>query len=157
MAFPEDLLEQSRHLATRERGRPRQASLRRAVSTAYYALFHLLIADAVGHWRIPAQRARLARAFEHARMRSASRQIAGSPFTDRDQAAVTHLRNVARAFDDLYEYRQTADYNNSIEWTRVEVLETVHIAEQAFASWTAVRGTTIANDYLLSLFVKERS
>ncbi len=43
MAFHDDLLEQANHLARRERGRPRQASLRRAVSSAYYALFHLLI------------------------------------------------------------------------------------------------------------------
>lgn len=41
MAFPDDLLEQAVHLARREPGRPRQASLRRAISTAYYALFHL--------------------------------------------------------------------------------------------------------------------
>jgi len=41
MAFPNDLLEQAKHLAIREKKRPRQASLRRAVSTAYYALFHL--------------------------------------------------------------------------------------------------------------------
>ena len=47
MPFPEDLLEQAKHLASRERTKPKQASLRRAVSTAYYALFHLLISEAV--------------------------------------------------------------------------------------------------------------
>ena len=47
MAYPEDLLEQANHLARREPKRPKQASLRRAVSTAYYALFHLLIGQAV--------------------------------------------------------------------------------------------------------------
>jgi hypothetical protein len=41
-----DLIEQAQHLAKREPNRPRQASLRRAVSTAYYALFHMLISDA---------------------------------------------------------------------------------------------------------------
>ena len=46
-SLPEHLLEQARHLAKRERTRPRQASLRRALSTAYYALFHFLIAEAV--------------------------------------------------------------------------------------------------------------
>ena len=43
----DDLLAQARHLATRERRRPKQASLRRAVSAAYYALFHYLIDDVV--------------------------------------------------------------------------------------------------------------
>jgi hypothetical protein len=46
-SLPEHLLEQARHLAGRERTRPRQASLRRALSTAYYALFHFLIREAV--------------------------------------------------------------------------------------------------------------
>jgi uncharacterized protein (UPF0332 family) len=45
VAFADDLLEQALHLANRERKGPRQASLRRAVSTAYYALFHLLISE----------------------------------------------------------------------------------------------------------------
>ena len=43
MRLPEGLLEQAQHLVKREPKRPKQASLRRAISTAYYALFHLLI------------------------------------------------------------------------------------------------------------------
>src|SRR5205807_624194 len=42
----EDLRRQAYHLAVREPRRPQQASLRRAVSAAYYALFHLLIDEA---------------------------------------------------------------------------------------------------------------
>ena len=41
MTFPDELLEQAHHLANRERKRPRQASLRRAVSSAYYARFSI--------------------------------------------------------------------------------------------------------------------
>jgi hypothetical protein len=63
MPFAEHLLEQAEHLAKRERNRPRQASLRRAVSTAYYALFHLLIHEATQNWKRAAQRHLLARAF----------------------------------------------------------------------------------------------
>ena len=51
MNLAEDLLEQANHLARREKGKPKQASLRRAVSTAYYAAFHLLVAEAVGNWK----------------------------------------------------------------------------------------------------------
>lgn len=39
---PQDLLELAEHLSQREAGRPKQVSLRRAVSTAYYAVFHSL-------------------------------------------------------------------------------------------------------------------
>lgn len=46
MSLHRDLLNQARQLATHEPRRPKQASLRRAVSAAYYALFHLLVDSA---------------------------------------------------------------------------------------------------------------
>jgi hypothetical protein len=70
MPFADDLLEQAYHLANREPEDPKQASLRRAVSTAYYALFHLLIEEAVGNWGVARQRSILARTFEHGKMKS---------------------------------------------------------------------------------------
>ena len=47
VSLPRDLLAQARLLATKESSRPKQASLRHAISAAYYALFHLLVTDAV--------------------------------------------------------------------------------------------------------------
>jgi hypothetical protein len=70
MAFVDDLLEQAQHLANRERKEPRQASLRRAISTAYYALFHLLISEATLNWKRVEYRDALARVFEHGNMKS---------------------------------------------------------------------------------------
>jgi len=78
MPFAEDLLEQAHHLVRRERTRPKQASLRRAVSTAYYALFHLLIREAARNWKRADQRRALARTFDHSRMKKASQRIANS-------------------------------------------------------------------------------
>jgi hypothetical protein len=46
MSLHADLLAQARRLVSQDPRRPRQASLRRAISTAYYALFHLLISEA---------------------------------------------------------------------------------------------------------------
>src|SRR5712692_10552870 len=68
----DDLLEQAYHLALREKNKPRQASLRRAVSTGYYALFHLLVAEIVGNWG-GKNRSSLARGCEHRRMKEASK------------------------------------------------------------------------------------
>jgi hypothetical protein len=45
-----ELLDQAHHLATYEGTNPTQAGLRRAVSTAYYALFHLLTDEAARGW-----------------------------------------------------------------------------------------------------------
>jgi hypothetical protein len=71
MAYADDILERARHLANRERRRPRQASLRRAVSTAYYALFHLLISEATLNRKRVDERTVLARFFEHGKMKTA--------------------------------------------------------------------------------------
>lgn len=93
--FPDDLLHQADHLARWDRRRPKQASLRRAVSTAYYALFHLLISTAVKHWKIEDQRS--------------------MHTTD------PGLKAVVRTFADLQQERHRADYDNGKAWTRIEV------------------------------------
>src|SRR5579871_634688 len=72
MALAGDLLEQAYHLAKREPKRPKQASLRRAISSAYYALFHLLISEATRHWKPAYQRPQFARFYEHGKMFTAS-------------------------------------------------------------------------------------
>src|SRR5580658_2617829 len=80
MALHDDLLEQARHLARREPTRPRQASLRRAVSASYDALFHLFAAVGA-KLNAPARpdglRAQVRRAFVHADMKSLCRQFPG--------------------------------------------------------------------------------
>jgi hypothetical protein len=68
MPFPNDLLEQARHLANREPKRPKQVSLRRAVSRAYYAIFHLLSIDTAKNWSRRAERPTIARMLDHTPM-----------------------------------------------------------------------------------------
>ena len=79
-SHPMQLLAQARHLATKESNRPQQVSLRRAVSNAYYALFHFLIDESCRIWigSGPAGtlfRTTLARAFEHGQMAEAARSF----------------------------------------------------------------------------------
>ena len=45
MSLHDDLLEQAQQLAQLDARRPKQANLRRVVSSAYYALFHLLASE----------------------------------------------------------------------------------------------------------------
>jgi hypothetical protein len=45
MSLHADLLEQAGHLAQFDPTRPKQANLRRAVSSANYALFHMLASE----------------------------------------------------------------------------------------------------------------
>jgi uncharacterized protein (UPF0332 family) len=75
MGIAQDLLQQAHHLARYETS-PSQASLRRAVSTAYYALFHLLLEDTVLRWQgSPEARSGLQRAFDHGPMKTVSLQF----------------------------------------------------------------------------------
>jgi uncharacterized protein (UPF0332 family) len=165
MAFAEDLLEQANHLANRERQKPRQASLRRAVSTAYYALFHLLIHEATKNWKRAEQRPLLARGFEHGRMKSACdkkqkelvdfiKSVPAPP--PADIAMAQHLHTVVTTFIQAQQQRHTADYDSSKQWTRTEVLTLVGAVSRAFQSWRAIRNQNLAQDYLVYLLVKDR-
>jgi len=156
MAFAQDLLDQAYHLTRRERTKPRQASLRRAVSTAYYALFHLLIREAVRNWRCDDHRAELARAFDHGRMKKASQNVIHGKFRGSPAPAIAHLKDVAKAFIELQDARHLADYDDSTHWSRTDTLKAVDRASKAFDAWRIVRGDKIAQDYLLQLLIQRR-
>jgi len=72
MGYADDPLELAQLLANLEPTNPRQACLRRAVSTAYYALSHLLVSEATLNWGRPELRSELGRVFGHGKMKSAS-------------------------------------------------------------------------------------
>lgn len=149
MAFPEDLLEQAQHLAQREPKRPKQASLRRAVSSAYYALFHLLISETTKNWKRPAERSTLARMFDHGLMgkvcRTKREEIRAylrgesKPAPGPDLERANHLYAIAHTFVEMQQHRHTADYDGSIKWTRVDTWERIDAVSEAFESWKAIR------------------
>jgi hypothetical protein len=153
VSFADDLLEQAYHLANRESGEPKQASLRRAVSTAYYALFHLLIDEAVGHWGIARQRSILARTFDHGRMKHVCADHIRLFLNSGSPAEGLRLKEVARAFIVSQQQRHAADYDNSLSWSRPEAIADVERVNAAFVDWRAIRKQAAAQDYLLTLFL----
>jgi len=62
-----------------------------------------------------------------------------------------HLHEVADAFFQARQKRHTADYDNSTQWTRTDVLTLV---ESAFTSWRAIRDAPIAQVFLISLLAR---
>jgi uncharacterized protein (UPF0332 family) len=114
--LPEELLAQARLLLTLT---PNQANLRRAVSSAYYALFHLLVRATVLKWNDPLHHARIGRMFEHERMKKISGATIKSIRAASDRkypnaievTRRTELTNVAQAFIILQQARHDADYN----------------------------------------------
>jgi uncharacterized protein (UPF0332 family) len=156
MRFPQHLLDQASCLANLEKRRPRQASLRRAVSTAYYALFHLLTSAAVANWKKPRQRHALARVFEHANMHEACKKTNDKAFPNPNHPNVRHLKRIANTFMQLQQHRHTADYDNSKCWTRTEVLTHIELARDAFETWEIISKDPFAEDFLLLLLVNRR-
>jgi uncharacterized protein (UPF0332 family) len=142
-------------LAKLDRNKPRQANLRRAVSTAYYALFHLLTIAACSNWKNSRQRHDLARAFDHASMNEACKQTNAKKFANPNSPPVKDLKRLANAFIQLQEYRHTADYNNSKKWTRVEVLTHIELAAEAFDRWEQIANEPVAQDFLLQLLIQK--
>jgi uncharacterized protein (UPF0332 family) len=159
VGLAQDLLQQANHLATWEGPNPSQASLRRAVSTAYYALFHLLIEQASLRWQGSSEaKTGMERGFVHGFMRNASVQFRNATWQDwhgSQQAVPPALRNVARAFVNLQDDRHTADYNNHLQWSLSDVELTLNKARSAFQSWESVSTDPMAGNYLLAMLLSK--
>ena len=136
MGLADELLEDARHLAQNGIVESRASCMRRAISTAYYAVFHLLVEDFVGNWPFPDQRGRLARMFDHRKMRDAA-------FTPEDKnnptQAETDLVDVKTAFRQLQADRHKADYDLSWNIVATDVKNAVTLADDTFAKWRSIR------------------
>lgn len=164
MPLANDLLIQARMLATLEPTKPKQASLRRAVSTAYYALFHLLTAACIQRFAptVPVSLGpRIARALSHAEMKdvcvSVSKGNSGPVLQVLVPASFSvEIRNVAKAFVDLQEARHFADYDLSAFHNRLDSVEFINQAERAFADWNRIRASDEAAVFLSALLFAKR-
>jgi hypothetical protein len=164
VALAADLLAQARVLANMDSTRPRQASLRRSVSTAYYSLFHLLVAACIQRFSpiLPAALGpRIGRALAHSEMKevclAVTRSNLGNIFTVLAPSGFSlNLRNLADAFVDLQEARHLADYDLTASHTRAEVLEVILLAEQASADWKLIQTSEEAGVFLSALLFARR-
>lgn len=167
MSLGNDLLSVAEHLVRRDRRTPNQANLRRAVSTAYYALFHLLSAEATERLIAPADlRPYFARRFDHGAMRDVAEQFISPPGKKRDLrpkvaalAGVTHapdeLEVVASTFVALQGLRHEADYDVAKVYGRAEVGDVVSRCRTAFEQWAAVKPLPASAVFLAMLFLGE--
>lgn len=140
------LLEQADELAGRTagRGRPRDVDLRRAVSAAYYGLFHLVTNYAsiqLAEGQANEDRMRLRRSFSHAGVRRVGGWVGGIQRPPGQPEAIVSLVDVARtsanlvlvgpALVDLQEARHAADYDHLWVVSRSDVLGLVDQARAA--------------------------
>jgi len=139
---PDDLLDHAERLLKSGRGKPRQVELRRAVSAAYYSLFHRFLksaADDLIGGNAAARRSSayrlLYRGFEHSKMRQVSidagkvelpaklKEASGlAAFSDEIQVA-------ARAFVELQQRRHSADYDPQVRLTKSDARVAIEFAK----------------------------
>lgn len=160
MAFHDDLLEQARVLSLLDKRRPKQANLRRAVSAAYYALFHLLTSESARRLAPaspPNLMSEVSRAFEHATMRHVCKSLLTPTSALIGTFRLTptdDLRIVAEAFNSLQDARHTADYDLSSNLDRNDAVLKIRLAESAFAAWRRIRAREEANVFLVALLMR---
>ena len=120
-------------------GRPLETDLRRAVSTAYYALFHCLAASCaatlvggIGSNRNERAWTRTCRALEHGVVRRRclrQQDIASFPGA---------IQDFAKAFVELQGRRHMADYAPEAPFSKSDVTRAINLAESVIADFSAV-------------------
>lgn len=129
-------------------GAPRQATLRRGVSDAYYALFHHLT-DAVARHAVRNVESTAVRAYRrtisHAAIKGVSQAVA-SPKSQSGPVSLANAakasadaRSVAQAFVDLQQERHTADYDHDEVFDARRLQVAIRTAEQAIAEVDRLR------------------
>ena len=133
---PRDLLRIARQLASGavvgNRGRPRQAELRRAISAAYYALFHALalscadrLAGSTRGTRAGSAWRQTYRALEHGQARNqCDNQSAMRAFP-------TEIQYFGRRFVFMQGQRHLAEYSPSVSFSRGWVIQAIDETEDA--------------------------
>lgn len=150
---PRGLVEHARDLAQHQSGagRPRALWLRRAVSAAYYAVFHA-IALAVAQHLLPNgtadEQQRLTRSLEHRALKEVCQWVTGNPGTGKehvrpiiaDLQADPDIRLIAGIAFRLQESRHQADYDHLAPFGKVSVLSSINEAQLALDRLDALAG-----------------
>lgn len=175
MSLADALLQQAWDLLDLDPRRPKQVNLRRAISGAYYALFHRLISDATygvtgGATSGGATRDAVARWFTHGRMVATAKSFASSLglkkgpvrnlLLDTTTASPTHrvpsdLVDVANAFVALQNARHEADYDLTAWYSRATARLLVGRSESAFHALQRLQHDPTYGLFLLLLLTGE--
>lgn len=153
----DDLIAVAEDLLRPAPGQSKQATLKRSISTAYYAVFHAVAHECVGqlvgwgsrsanYWKIVTP---VYRSFDHATAKRIFLQVSN----DRSRSA--ELRQLGVTFVSLQDDRRTADYDPQPRFSRRYATERV---KQAAAAIEALRGLSSDERRLLAvqLVTKQR-
>lgn len=139
---PEHLLDQAERLISSTRGAPRQADLRRAVSSAYYALFHAVCAAAADQFVGKARQTDplyglVYRSIEHRSLRQLCEDI-GKPTLPAKYQSYLAGRALGLGIEvfalvtvDLQAKRHAADYDPMIRLSVYDARTAIRMARRA--------------------------
>jgi DNA-directed RNA polymerase subunit H (RpoH/RPB5) len=146
VALANDLLDLARQLCPSGPGRPSHASLRRCISTAYYAAFHAL-GDEVARPYRDAVRPKAHRLLDHGqasdvldKLRSGNATI---PWITGSPPCHQELRAFAHSFVDLQMARYRADYDVEYTPTKKDAIIAVQRAERAVDALAKARSACL--------------
>jgi uncharacterized protein (UPF0332 family) len=163
MPLAEELLEHARFLANLDPRTTSQAHIRRAVSAAYYAVFHLLaaeVAEQVSPDSPAGLRERTQRALEHTHMGKVAKAFSQQGVTRvkdlPDDVVLPHpvsqgLALIGGRFKRLQDERHAADYDVSKKFDPADALTQVQEAEEVFKDWAVEKSSSNARVFLASL------
>lgn len=125
---------------------PTDAHMRRAASTAYYAVFHMLLRAAADRFMGAGQAAApgyslLYRGFSHGQMRRACEELQHSTLKERYKRALQRtavsrdMQAFARSFPNLQDARHTADYDPAAQFSASDVAALIQEAENAIEAF----------------------
>ena len=137
MALSSDLITTARQLAHVHQRRPRQADLRRSISTSYYALFHGLAEMAAG--RLVGSTSAAQKSAAWSRVYRDLNHLTAKKACSRPelQGCSQELARFLMAFPTLQELRHQADYGPIVRFKQGEALSAADDAERALAGLQA--------------------
>ncbi len=151
MSYAADLLKQATTLAILDPNRPNQANLRRSISSAYYAAFHLLI-DAAARQFVRGSRGLEREAVRRAVTHDDMKHVCAAPKTWWPiEPVAPDLATVMRSFVVLQEARHAADYSLASPVTRAEALRLIAVTSELFEAWARVKDDPAARAFLVAL------
>ena len=158
MTLAADLLKQAESLAKLEPKRPKQASLRRSISSAYYSLFHLLIEEGAKIITTDGSlRPHISRVYQHGELKKICDAVSAPLTPSRhwlsnffDFPVDPLLVSVCQTFSNLQELRHSADYDLSRTFKKSESVGIVSRAIAAHEDWKKVKNVKNAKLLLLA-------
>lgn len=136
------LLEAANHLMPTGRGRPRKPRLRRAISTAYYAVFAALTAEASRHHPAGTARNAVRRLVSHTSARRACKDLASTGsvrWLHGHPKCHPELLAFATNFESVYVLRHLADYDHDYSCTKLEAAAALGRARDAIDALASAR------------------